>query len=123
VIGVENLHRNRVLELLRAGGKSGSRRAKHPGRATSLPLRFDFSTDRRFLSPMNITALIHDCAIEGESGFAATCAEFPEANGQGETLEECVVNLRAAVEDVLAYRRDVAAKSLSQGDRLELLKA
>lgn len=72
---------------------------------------------------MIITALIHDCAIEGESGYAAICAEFPEANGQGETVAECVVNLRAAVEDVLAYRRDLATKSLIQGDRLELLKA
>ncbi len=76
-----------------------------------------------FVSPVNITALIHYCATEGELGFAATCAEFPEANGQGETVEECVVYLRAAVEDVLAYRREVAAKSLSQGDRLELLQA
>ena len=72
---------------------------------------------------MNITALIHDCASEGESGFSATCAEFPEANGQGETVEECMTDLRAAVEDVLAYRRDTAAMSLSEGDRLELLQA
>ncbi len=46
---------------------------------------------------MTITALIHDCATEGESGFAATCAEFPEANGQGETVEECLADLRSAL--------------------------
>ncbi len=72
---------------------------------------------------MNITALIHDCGVEDESGFAATCAEFPEANGQGESVEECLANLRAAVEDVLAYRREEAARSINQGDRLELLQA
>jgi predicted RNase H-like HicB family nuclease len=72
---------------------------------------------------MNITVLIHDCSVEGESGFAATCAEFPEANGQGETVEECLADLRAAVADLLAYRRESAANSLGQGERLELLRA
>lgn len=72
---------------------------------------------------MEITALIHDCAAEGESGFAATCAEFPEANGQGETVEECLENLRSAVADVLAYRREAAASALQEGERLELLQA
>lgn len=70
---------------------------------------------------MNITALIHDCALEGETGYSATCAEFPEANGQGETVEACLADLRLAVADVLAYRREAAMASLGQGERLEAL--
>ncbi len=57
---------------------------------------------------MEITALIHDCSVEAETGFAATCVEFPEANGQGETVESCLENLRGAVRDVLAYRKEQA---------------
>lgn len=72
---------------------------------------------------MNITALLHDCSLEGESGYAATCVEFPEANGQGETVEECLDDLRAAVRDVLEYRRETAAESLGQGERLEMVTA
>jgi predicted RNase H-like HicB family nuclease len=72
---------------------------------------------------MTITALIHDCSVEGESGFAATCAEFPEANGQGETVEECLKDLRLAVADVLHYRREAAASSIGQGERIEQLVA
>lgn len=67
---------------------------------------------------MEITLLLHDCALEGETGYAATCVEFPEANGQGETEEECLEDLRSAVNDVLACRREEASRSLSQGDRL-----
>ena len=70
---------------------------------------------------MQITALLHDCSLEGETGFAATCVEFPESNGQGETVEECLANLRAAVDEVLAYRREQAAKALAKGERLEPL--
>jgi predicted RNase H-like HicB family nuclease len=55
---------------------------------------------------MEVTALIHDCAADSEPGFAATCVEFPEANGQGETVEACLENLRGAVRDVLAYRKE-----------------
>jgi predicted RNase H-like HicB family nuclease len=72
---------------------------------------------------MNITALLHDCSADGESGYAATCVEFPEANGQGETVEECLDDLRAAVQDVLEYRRQTAVESLGKGERLEMLTA
>ncbi len=72
---------------------------------------------------MEITALLHDCSLDGESGFAATCVEFPEANGQGETEEECVANLRGAIRDVLAYRREEAARGLARGDRLTQVTA
>ncbi len=65
---------------------------------------------------MQITALIHDCSLDGESGYAATCVEFPEANGQGETLDECFADLRAAMRDVLAFRREDAERSLAKGN-------
>jgi predicted RNase H-like HicB family nuclease len=72
---------------------------------------------------MKITALIHDCSVEAETGFAATCVEFPEANGQGETVQDCLEDLRGAIRDVLAYRQEQAAKSLLAGDRLEVVSA
>ena len=72
---------------------------------------------------MKITALLHDCSADGETGYAATCIEFPEAIGQGETVEECLDDLRAAVQEVLEYRRQSAAESLGKGERLEMLTA
>jgi predicted RNase H-like HicB family nuclease len=54
---------------------------------------------------MDLTIKIHDCSVDGESGFAAICAEFPEANGQGETRDECLSNLRQAINEVISYRR------------------
>ena len=72
---------------------------------------------------MKITALLHDCSADGETGYAASCIEFPEANGQGESVEECLEDLRAAVQEVLEYRRLTAAESLGEGERLEMLTA
>ena len=72
---------------------------------------------------MKITALLHDCSVEGETGYAATCVEFPEANGQGETVVECLSDLRSSVSEILAYRRNEATQSLAKGERLELLEA
>lgn len=72
---------------------------------------------------MKITALIHDCSVDSETGYAATCVEFPEANGQGETVEACLENLRGAIRDVLAYRKEQAAKAMMAGDRLEVVSA
>jgi len=72
---------------------------------------------------MKITALLHDCSLDGETGFAASCVEFPEANGQGESVADCLDDLRAAVREVLAYRRESAAGSLTAGDRLEVVSA
>lgn len=72
---------------------------------------------------MKITAMLHDCSLENETGYAATCVEFPEANGQGESAEECLADLRVAVQEVLEYRRKEAEESLSQGERLEVVTA
>lgn len=53
---------------------------------------------------MNLTIKLHDCSVDGETGFAAVCAEFPEANGQGETREQCLTDLRASIDDILTYK-------------------
>lgn len=42
---------------------------------------------------LNITAQIHR---EGE-WFIAFCSEFPEANGQGKSREECLQSLKEAI--------------------------
>ena len=39
---------------------------------------------------------------------------------QGETEEECLDDLRAAVQDVLEYRRQTAVESPGRGERLEI---
>lgn len=75
------------------------------------------------MAGMEITALIHDCSVEGETGFAASCVEFPEANAQGESVEECLANLSSAVKEILQYRREQAVSSLEKGERLQPLRA
>jgi predicted RNase H-like HicB family nuclease len=72
---------------------------------------------------MNITVVLHDCSLDGETGFAATCVEFPEANGQGATREDCIANLKDAVKDVLQFRREEAERSLAKGDLLQVVAA
>ena len=44
--------------------------------------------------------------------FIAYCAELPGANGQGENRDECLANLRAAIELILEHRREESLKSL-----------
>ena len=47
-----------------------------------------------------LTAIVHR-GEPGEGGFWATCLEVPGANGQGETKEECLQNLKEAVQLLL----------------------
>jgi predicted RNase H-like HicB family nuclease len=61
-----------------------------------------------------VTAQIHR---EGK-WFVAFCPEFPEANGQGETQEECVQSLKAAIDLLLQDRREDARQKLPQGAEL-----
>ena len=72
---------------------------------------------------MKTTAILHDCSLDGETGYAATCIEFPEANGQGESVDECISNLKAAIDDILSFRREIAEKELRPGERIETLMA
>ena len=64
------------------------------------------------------TAILHRAAPD-ETGFWATCLEVPGANGQGETREECLDDLTAAVRLMLeiereeAFRDDPAAEEVA----------
>jgi len=75
------------------------------------------------LASMNITAVLHDCSVDGETGYAATCAEFPEANGQGETTDAAIEDMRGAIRDILEYRRAEARRSLLTSDCIEVVTA
>jgi predicted RNase H-like HicB family nuclease len=46
------------------------------------------------------TAILHR-GEPSEGGYWATCLEVPGANGQGETREECLRDLAAAVDLIL----------------------
>ena len=61
-----------------------------------------------------VTAEIHR---EGK-WFVAFCPEFPEANGQGETQEECTESLKAAIALLLEDRRQDARQKLPVGAEL-----
>lgn len=52
--------------------------------------------------------------------FVAFCPEVPEANGQGETQEECLQSLRDAVLLLMEDRREDARKK-SGSELLELV--
>jgi predicted RNase H-like HicB family nuclease len=47
-----------------------------------------------------LTAILHQGEPD-EGGYWATCLEVPGANGQGETKEECLADLRDAVRFLL----------------------
>lgn len=70
---------------------------------------------------MKLTAIIHDCSMEGETGFAATCAEIPEANGQGESIEECLSNLRESIVFFLDCQKQDSLKNMT-ASRIEELE-
>jgi predicted RNase H-like HicB family nuclease len=42
--------------------------------------------------------------------FVSRCPEYPGANGQGRSEEECVLSLRKAIELILEDRRDDALR-------------
>lgn len=48
-----------------------------------------------------------------EGGFWAYCPEVPGANGQGETVEETLDDLKSAIEDALGFMREEAANNAS----------
>lgn len=50
--------------------------------------------------------------------FVAFCPEFPEANGQGETKEECVESLKESIQLLLEDRREDARQNLPTGSEL-----
>ena len=50
--------------------------------------------------------------------FIAFSPEFPEANGQGETQEECIENFKEAIELLLEDRRTDARRNLPAGSEM-----
>jgi predicted RNase H-like HicB family nuclease len=52
-----------------------------------------------------LTAIIHQGEPD-EGGYWATCLEVPGANGQGDTQEECLRDLAAAVQLILENERE-----------------
>ncbi len=67
---------------------------------------------------LKITAQVHR---EGK-WHVAFCPEFPEANGQGETVEACVQSLRDAIDLLLEDRREDATRAMPKDTQvLELV--
>ena len=46
--------------------------------------------------------------------YIGYCAEIPGANGQGETIEECLHNLAEAIALILEDRRDDALRGVPE---------
>ena len=53
--------------------------------------------------------------------FIAHCAEVPGANGQGETHEDCLSNLREAITLILDHRRDDSLRAMPAEAKQELV--
>jgi predicted RNase H-like HicB family nuclease len=51
----------------------------------------------------------------------AYCAEVPGANGQGQSREDCLANLREAITLILDYRREESLRALPPDARQELV--
>jgi predicted RNase H-like HicB family nuclease len=68
------------------------------------------------------TAIVHR-GDPDEGGFWATCLEVPGANGQGETREACLQNLREAVQLILEAEREEALRLDPQAETAELTLA
>ena len=68
------------------------------------------------------TAIVHRGEPQ-EGGFWATCLEVPGANGQGETKEECLRNLTAAIQLMLENEREEAFRLDPEAETAELLLA
>ena len=58
-----------------------------------------------------------------EGGFWATCLEVPGANGQGETREECLLNLTEAVKLILEMNEEEALRDDPHAEKTDLVFA
>ncbi len=68
------------------------------------------------------TAIVHRGEPD-EGGFWATCLEVPGANGQGETKEECLHDLKQAIELLLETERAEVFRLDPQAETTELVLA
>jgi predicted RNase H-like HicB family nuclease len=69
-----------------------------------------------------LTAILHRGETD-EGGFWATCLEVPGANGQGESREECLRDLEAAVRLLLETEREEAFRIDPLAEEAELVLA
>jgi len=68
------------------------------------------------------TAIVHRGEPD-EGGFWATCLEVPGANGQGETREECLADLKSAIQLLLETEREEIFRLDPEAEATELLLA
>jgi predicted RNase H-like HicB family nuclease len=68
------------------------------------------------------TAIVHR-GEPAEGGFWATCLEVPGANGQGQTKQECLDNLKEAVQLLLDTEREEVFRLDPQAETTELVLA
>ena len=69
-----------------------------------------------------LTAIVHRGEPD-EGGFWATCLKVPGANGQGETREECLADLKNAIQLLLETERAEAFRLDPRAETAELLLA
>ena len=69
-----------------------------------------------------MTAIVHRGEPD-EGGFWATCLEVPGANGQGETREECLADLKNAIQLLLETEREEVFRLDPRAETTELLLA
>ena len=69
-----------------------------------------------------LTAILHQ-GEPVEGGYWAICLEVPGANGQGQTKEECLANLREALRLLLETEREEVFRLDPHAEAAELLAA
>ncbi|MGH7954129.1 MAG: type II toxin-antitoxin system HicB family antitoxin [Limisphaerales bacterium] len=69
-----------------------------------------------------LTAIVHRGEPD-EGGFWATCLEIPGANGQGETKEECLADLKNAIQLLLETEREEVFRLDPKAETTELVLA
>jgi predicted RNase H-like HicB family nuclease len=69
-----------------------------------------------------LTAILHRGEPD-EGGFWATCLEVPGANGQGETKEACLADLKNAVQLLLETEREEVFRLDPRAETAELVLA
>jgi predicted RNase H-like HicB family nuclease len=66
------------------------------------------------------TAIVHRGEPD-EGGFWATCLEVSGANGQGETKEECLADLKKAIQLLLETEKEEAFRLDPQAETEEFV--
>ncbi len=69
-----------------------------------------------------VTAIVHRGEPD-EGGFWATCLEVPGANGQGETKDECLADLKNAIRLLVETEREEALRLDPGAETTELVLA